>query len=168
MRAFGSGYQLGDVLESEPYGSFLSRRATRLSEVVEEELYRLQFPSLRVRAPRGTRLADLREIVLGIDARNPDELTRSACSNARRLTCNINKACGFGCQAHHMFFCMVMAYGSNRTLHADVSHWSYARLGWEGARRDCMVRSLTSKRWLKQTRLRLCVGMLCFQSTLCP
>ena len=134
-REWESGCQLGDVLESEPYGPFLRRRATRLSEVVEEELYRLQFPSLRVRAPRGTPLADLREMAFGIDIRNPDELTRSACSNVRRLTCNINKACGFGCQAHHMLFCMVMAYGSNRTLHADVSHWSYARMGWEGTRR---------------------------------
>uniref|UniRef100_A0A0N5AS11 GT23 domain-containing protein n=1 Tax=Syphacia muris TaxID=451379 RepID=A0A0N5AS11_9BILA len=64
-----------------------------------------------------------------IDAlQNPDN-----CSKARKLTCNLNKGCGFGCQIHHVTYCFIIAYGTNRTmlLDNDGKHWSYSKRGWD-------------------------------------
>ena len=47
------------------------------------------------------------------------------CTKARKLVCNLEKACGFGCQMHHLSFCFTAAYHTNRTL-VIVSHkWKY-------------------------------------------
>lgn len=42
---------------------------------------------------------------------NPDN-----CHTARKLVCSMGKACGFGCQMHHMMYCFILAYGTGRTL----------------------------------------------------
>ena len=126
--------QLGLVLESEPYRSFLEHRAGRLRGVVEAELYRLQFPSLAARVAPGADIAEIRAAVSQIDVHTPDAPSRAACDAGKFLHCSIGKSCGFGCQAHHLVFCMVMAYGSNRTLVVATDGWTYARgNGWEGA-----------------------------------
>ncbi|VDD86482.1 unnamed protein product [Enterobius vermicularis] len=59
---------------------------------------------------------------------NPED-----CSAAKKLICNLNKACGFGCQIHHVTYCFIVAYGTNRTLLLanDGQSWSYSRSGWE-------------------------------------
>jgi hypothetical protein len=38
------------------------------------------------------------------------------CSTARKLLCNLNKACGFGCQIHHVVHCFTHAVALNRTM----------------------------------------------------
>ena len=58
---------------------------------------------------------------------NPDD-----CKKARRLVCTLNKACGYGCQVHHVIYCMIMAYSSNRTMVINSRGWSYSKRGWEG------------------------------------
>ena len=37
---------------------------------------------------------------------NPDD-----CSTAKKLVCNLNKGCGYGCQIHHAIYCFLVAYG---------------------------------------------------------
>ncbi|KAK6044058.1 hypothetical protein COOONC_18437 [Cooperia oncophora] len=38
------------------------------------------------------------------------------CKNAKILLCNLDKQCGFGCQLHHVAYCFVTAFGSQRTM----------------------------------------------------
>jgi hypothetical protein len=54
------------------------------------------------------------------------------CSSARKLVCNLNVACGYGCQLHHATFCLLMAYGTQRTLilETDKSRYASSRV-WE-------------------------------------
>ena len=33
------------------------------------------------------------------------------CNSARKLVCNLNKGCGYGCQIHHAIYCFLVAYG---------------------------------------------------------
>ena len=37
---------------------------------------------------------------------NPED-----CGSARKLVCNLNKGCGYGCQVHHAIYCFLVAYG---------------------------------------------------------
>ncbi|CAB1343076.1 unnamed protein product [Coregonus sp. 'balchen'] len=53
------------------------------------------------------------------------------CSKARKLVCNINKGCGYGCQLHHVVYCFMIAYGTQRTLILESHNWRYATGGWE-------------------------------------
>ncbi|KAL3984685.1 Variant SH3 domain family protein [Acanthocheilonema viteae] len=61
---------------------------------------------------------------------NPDD-----CKAAKILTCDLNKPCGFACQLHHVTYCFIVAYGSNRTLvlKDDGHKWNYAANGWTTA-----------------------------------
>lgn len=40
----------------------------------------------------------------------------SNCSAARKLVCNFNKGCGFGCELHHVVHCLAHAIALNRTM----------------------------------------------------
>eukprot|EP00057_Strongylocentrotus_purpuratus_P016641 XP_011671115.1 PREDICTED: alpha-(1,6)-fucosyltransferase [Strongylocentrotus purpuratus] len=53
------------------------------------------------------------------------------CSKAKKIVCNLNKGCGYGCQVHHVAYCMIVAYATERTLILDSKGWRYAREGWE-------------------------------------
>lgn len=55
----------------------------------------------------------------------------SDCSKAKKLICNLNKNCGFGCQIHHVVYCMAIAYGTRRTMILNSQNWTYSNLGWE-------------------------------------
>ncbi|VDK56627.1 unnamed protein product [Anisakis simplex] len=59
----------------------------------------------------------------------------SDCATARALICTLNKGCGFGCQLHHVTYCFIVAYGTNRTLilHRDGKEWNYSERGWSAA-----------------------------------
>ena len=55
------------------------------------------------------------------------------CNATRKLVCNIKKHCGFGCQIHHLAFCFITAYATNRLLVIDSRMWKYAsQHGWDG------------------------------------
>ncbi|KAI0987416.1 hypothetical protein GJ496_009962 [Pomphorhynchus laevis] len=41
------------------------------------------------------------------------------------IGCSINKACGFGCQMHHVLYCATFAYNTQRRLILDTNSWSY-------------------------------------------
>ncbi|XP_078089518.1 alpha-(1,6)-fucosyltransferase isoform X2 [Mustelus asterias] len=53
------------------------------------------------------------------------------CSKAKKLVCNINKGCGYGCQLHHVVYCFMIAYGTQRTLILESQNWRYSTGGWE-------------------------------------
>ncbi|GLV37169.1 alpha16-fucosyltransferase [Carabus blaptoides fortunei] len=55
----------------------------------------------------------------------------SDCNNARKLICNLNKGCGYGCQLHHAVYCFMVAYGTERTLILKSKGWRYHKAGWE-------------------------------------
>ncbi|PSN45403.1 Alpha-(1,6)-fucosyltransferase [Blattella germanica] len=57
---------------------------------------------------------------------NPED-----CSSARKLVCNLNKGCGYGCQLHHLVYCFTVAYGTERTLILKSRGWRYRKAGWE-------------------------------------
>jgi hypothetical protein len=38
------------------------------------------------------------------------------CSTAKKLICDMDAGCGFGCQLHHAVYCMIVAYASERML----------------------------------------------------
>ncbi|XP_038075325.1 alpha-(1,6)-fucosyltransferase-like [Patiria miniata] len=57
---------------------------------------------------------------------NPKE-----CSTAQKVVCNLNKGCGYGCQVHHVAYCMIVAYATQRTLVLQSRGWRYAPEGWE-------------------------------------
>lgn len=66
------------------------------------------------------------ETFLPSSSQNPPD-----CSKARKLVCNINKGCGYGCQLHHVVYCFMIAYGTQRTLILESHNWRYAPGGWE-------------------------------------
>ena len=53
------------------------------------------------------------------------------CSTAQKVVCNLNKGCGYGCQLHHMVYCFIIAYGTERTLILESRGWRYSPSGWE-------------------------------------
>lgn len=45
--------------------------------------------------------------------------------------CNLSKGCGYGCQLHHVTYCLITAYALERTLVLESKGWRYATAGWE-------------------------------------
>lgn len=41
------------------------------------------------------------------------------------------QGCGYGCQIHHVVYCLIVAYGSKRTLILKSRGWRYNKAGWE-------------------------------------
>ena len=54
------------------------------------------------------------------------------CDAAKKLICDLNKGCGYGCQVHHLLYCFITAYGTKRTLIVNSQSWRYSDKGWEG------------------------------------
>lgn len=55
----------------------------------------------------------------------------SDCSKAKKLVCDLMKGCGFGCQMHHILYCLQAAFYSKRTLVLDSYGWQYNSKGIE-------------------------------------
>ncbi|KAH3737635.1 hypothetical protein DPMN_044228 [Dreissena polymorpha] len=51
--------------------------------------------------------------------RNPAD-----CDKAKKIFCNLDKDCGYGCQLHHVTYCLIMAYATQRTLILQSEGWS--------------------------------------------
>lgn len=54
------------------------------------------------------------------DLQNPKN-----CDEAQKLICHLDKGCGFGCQIHHVTYCMIVALALNRTFILNTSEWRY-------------------------------------------
>jgi glycoprotein 6-alpha-L-fucosyltransferase len=46
------------------------------------------------------------------------------CTDVKRVSCNINKGCGYGCEIHHAMHCFHIAYALGRPmiLHSGNEH----------------------------------------------
>ncbi|XP_052271039.1 alpha-(1,6)-fucosyltransferase-like isoform X1 [Dreissena polymorpha] len=53
------------------------------------------------------------------------------CDKAKKIVCNPGKACGCGCRLHHVTYCLIMAYATQRTLILHSEDLGYAFQGWE-------------------------------------
>ena len=54
------------------------------------------------------------------DLQNP-----SNCLETKKIVCDMNKACGYGCQMHHAMYCFITAYFTNRTMILESNSWRY-------------------------------------------
>lgn len=41
------------------------------------------------------------------------------------------KGCGYGCQLHHVVYCFIVAYATERTLILRSKNWRYSKGGWQ-------------------------------------
>lgn len=53
------------------------------------------------------------------------------CKKAKKLVCDLNKACGYGCQIHHVMYCFIVAYFSDRTMILHSNNWRYNSHGYK-------------------------------------
>ncbi len=51
------------------------------------------------------------------------------CSKAKKIVCDLNKACGFGCQMHHVMYCFITSFFLNRTMILESAGWRYNSAG---------------------------------------
>ena len=58
------------------------------------------------------------------------------CSKARYSLCRINKGCGLGCELHHVVYCFIVSYATERTLILDSRKWNYKQYKAGGAFED--------------------------------
>lgn len=54
-----------------------------------------------------------------------------SCTDTKKLLCKMSKQCGFGCQLHHLTYCLIVAYGTERTMILQSKGWKYTPNGWE-------------------------------------
>ncbi|KAF6205363.1 hypothetical protein GE061_019534 [Apolygus lucorum] len=109
--------QLSKILdEGVEHKRSLIRDVNRLSEVDGFHSWRLK---------EAVALSDLVQRRLSY-LQNPSD-----CDNAKKLVCKLNKGCGYGCQLHHAVYCMMVAYGTQRTMILQSKGWRYNKGGWE-------------------------------------
>lgn len=77
------------------------------------------------------RLREARDLSALVQARLKFLQHPPACNSARKLVCNLNKGCGYGCQIHHAIYCFLVAYGTERTLILNSKGWRYNKKGFE-------------------------------------
>uniref|UniRef100_A0A2S2NRB2 Alpha-(1,6)-fucosyltransferase n=1 Tax=Schizaphis graminum TaxID=13262 RepID=A0A2S2NRB2_SCHGA len=49
---------------------------------------------------------------------------------AKQLVCKLEKSCGFNCQLHHVVYCLIAAYSTQRMLVLDYKNWVYGDI-WQ-------------------------------------
>lgn len=47
------------------------------------------------------------------------------------ISCSFLQGCGYGCQLHHVVYCFIVAYATERTLILKSRGWRYHKGGWE-------------------------------------
>ncbi|CAF0724834.1 unnamed protein product [Brachionus calyciflorus] len=74
------------------------------------------------------------------DLQNPSD-----CEKRKKIICDLNKSCGFGCQMHHVMYCFITSYFMNRTLILDSNDWRYNSHGYEAYFKPISKTCKTSK-----------------------
>ena len=77
------------------------------------------------------RETEARDLSALVQARLKSLQNPADCDSARKLVCNLNKGCGYGCQIHHAIYCFLVAYGTERTLILKSAGWRYNKKGFE-------------------------------------
>ncbi|CAF1129035.1 unnamed protein product [Rotaria sordida] len=71
-----------------------------------------------------------------------------SCQDVKRVTCNINKGCGYGCEIHHAMHCFHIAYALGRPMILFSDGWRYNPGGFDQVfqplSRNCTKASATS------------------------
>nr|XP_006818474.1 PREDICTED: alpha-(1,6)-fucosyltransferase-like [Saccoglossus kowalevskii] len=94
-----------------------------------------------------------------VDGGDRQRLNPRDCRTSKKLVCNINKQCGYGCRLHHLVYCLIMAYGSERTLILEYKGTGYSKDGWEKLFKPlsnkCTDTTGTSRKsWTEETRIK--------------
>lgn len=71
---------------------------------------------------------------------NPED-----CGKAPKLVCPLEIGCGYGCELHHVVYCFIMAYATERTLILTSKGWRYHKAGWEEIFRPISDTCVTSE-----------------------
>ncbi|CAD5121378.1 DgyrCDS9898 [Dimorphilus gyrociliatus] len=126
--------QLGKLKESLGKDSPINQKVDKIlengadhSRTIQTDLHRL-YESEPMATWRKKEAEDLSDIIQRrlFYLQNPSD-----CSAAKKLICNINKGCGYGCQLHHLVYCFMIAFGTKRTLILESHGWRYSPGGWE-------------------------------------
>ena len=94
-----------------------------VSEVRHSILYDLSVVRKRDENWRSEQLKSLQQSVQNVISKLQNPVS---CDSAKKLSCTLNKGCGFGCQVHHLVYCFVVALAENRTLILNSRNWRYA------------------------------------------
>ena len=82
------------------------------------------------------------------------------CHRAKKLLCRISKPCGFGCQIHHVAYCFIFAYATERMLVLDSGGWRYSGK-WE----DVFQPLSNSCNYSESTTITCIYNVKCWQCT---
>jgi glycoprotein 6-alpha-L-fucosyltransferase len=75
-----------------------------------------------------------------------DELQNpSNCEQTKKILCDLNKACGFGCQVHHVMYCFITAFFTNRMMILESDNWRYNPLGFSAYFKPMSEKCTTTK-----------------------
>ena len=127
---------------------------TKVKEVLSDLETRVQVVLLDLERMKETdghdqwRETEARDLSDLVQARLKHRQNPEDCSKARKLVCNLNSKCGYGCQIHSIMHCFLIAYGqtlanlaallfhfiyvgTDRTLVLKSQGWSYNKKGFE-------------------------------------
>ena len=75
----------------------------------------------------------------------------SDCDKAKKIICDLNKSCGFGCQMHHLMYCFITAYASNRNMILESKQGRYKNKGFEAyfkpLSESCLIHNGLAANW---------------------
>lgn len=76
------------------------------------------------------RVDQLKNLTDTIQKRIHDLQYPADCKKVKKLKCDFDPLCGYGCQIQHIINCMIIAYGTKRTLLPVLDKWHYSPNGW--------------------------------------
>ncbi|KAL6741347.1 hypothetical protein Aduo_014611 [Ancylostoma duodenale] len=110
-----------------------SSRTTNCKEHTENKLVSLLATSSKLELSADKKRSSLRSISDIIQKELNSSQHADHCSDAKFLGCSLPDTCGFGCQVHHLVYCLLVAFASSRMLVIRGETWCYHREGWVGA-----------------------------------
>lgn len=116
--------------QEDGYETYREREMKELSKIMQNRIQHLQNPPDCEKA---------RKVVCSINKGmyQPEQQTIMQITITDEeikyfvLTYDNILGCGFGCQIHHVAYCMVVAYATSRTLVLESKGWRYNRQGWD-------------------------------------
>ncbi len=77
------------------------------------------------------RLTKSTHVALQIQAKIKYLQNPQNCEQSPKIICDLNRVGGFGCQMHHLIYCFIFSYFTNRTLILKSDFWNYNKNGYE-------------------------------------
>ena len=60
------------------------------------------------------RRSESRKLAAEVQQRFVELQNPTNCAEAKKIVCDLSKACGFGCQIHHLMYCMFTSFATER------------------------------------------------------